>query len=207
MDVREENLLHAAVGGERAALEELLLTHYDRLARFIVPKLPPELRGSVGVEDVLQETFVRAAQGITQFAPAGPDAFFRWLARIAEHRLIDLLRAQRTAKRGGGRAAAQPAEWETSLVDLLGQLAGHERTPSHTAARQEAVEAVQAQLEQLPEDYRTVLRLRYVEGLPVAAIGERMGLTKAAAQMLCHRALRRMRDLLGPDSSFLSRKA
>lgn len=204
---QEADLVRQAAAGGRAALEELLLAHYDRLAQRLIPKMPVDLRRSVCVEDVLQETFVEAAQRVAQFRPDGPDAFYAWLATIADHRLVDMVRALRAAKRGGGRAAVAANDWEASLTDLLGLLAMHERTPSRSLARREAVHTIQATLGMLHEDYGLALRLRYVEGLPMAEVGRRMGRTEAAVQMLCHRGLKQMRDLLGPDSEYLSRKA
>jgi RNA polymerase sigma-70 factor (ECF subfamily) len=86
-------------------------------------------------------------------------------------------------------------------------LAPHDRTPSRSAAAHEAVEAIRAALGEIDVDYAEALRLRYAEGLAVENTAERMGRTKAAVHMLCHRGLRRLRDALGRESKFLSRKA
>ena len=202
----EQELLSRAIGGERDALEQLLLAHYDRLAGRIGRKISAALQRVLSAEDVLQETFLQAAIRISTFEPRGDDAFYRWLATIAEHRLIDMARAQRAAKRGGEHVALPPGE-ESSLTDLLTLVAAHEHTPSRSIAGHEAIAAITGALPQINADYREALQLRYIEGLSVAQTAERMQRTERAVHMLCHRGLAQLRDVLGPDSKFLSRKA
>ena len=204
----DSELVLQAVAGDRAALEELLLLHYDRLVARIGRKLPADLRGELSPEDVLQDVFLEVAERIADFKPEGPEAFARWTATIAEHRMIDLVRAKRAAKRGGGRVAVDAAQgdWSHSAIDLLGQVAVHERTPSRSIAGHEAIAAIRGALDQVKPDYRDALRMRYVEGLSVAETAERMGRTLQAIHMLCHRGLNELREIIGPDSNFLSRK-
>ncbi|MCK4340817.1 MAG: sigma-70 family RNA polymerase sigma factor [Phycisphaerae bacterium] len=204
----DEELVGQAVAGDVAALERLLVSHYDRLAADMARKLPDEFRGLIAADDVLQEAFVVAFREIRNFTPRGPDSFYKWLATIAKHRLFDLVKAQRTAKRGGGRVAlaANAKSPDDSLVGLLEQLRVTERTPSRSAAGREAIGAVQVGLAGLKDDYREALRLRYIEGLPVAEVAARMGRTKRAVHMLCHRGLRRLREAVGRSSQFFSSK-
>lgn len=203
----ELRLLQRARAGERAALEELLLNHYARLEARIAKKIPAELRGHVGAEDVLQETFANACRALATFEPAGPDAFYRWLATLAEHRLIDLVREARAEKRGGGRTPIEHGDASgDSLPDLLGLLAVSERTPSRSVAKREAAAAIRGALEHIEPDYRDALRLRYIEGLSVEDAAARLGRTAPALMMLCHRGLRRLREELGKSSDFFSRK-
>jgi RNA polymerase sigma-70 factor (ECF subfamily) len=81
-----------------------------------------------------------------------------------------------------------------------------ERTPSRSAAGHEAVRAVQVGLAGLKSDYREALRLRYIEGLPVAEVAARMDRTERAVHMLCHRGLQCLRAAVGRSSQFLSSK-
>jgi DNA-binding NarL/FixJ family response regulator len=94
---------------------------------------------------------------------------------------------------------------DSSLILALEELAGHSRTPSRSAARHEALAAVAAELEGLPEEQRQALRLRYMEGLPVLEIARRMQRSEGAIQQLCHRALRNLRDRLGASAQYFSR--
>lgn len=209
MSVPEPNLerLQRATSGDQAALEELLLEHYDRLSYRLSGKIPTQLQGTLTAEDVLQETFLDVINRIATFEPRSEEAFFHWVATIAEHRLIDMIRAQKAAKRGGDRAQVDNAAGEESVADLLGILAVNERTPSRSAAGHEAVNAIRGALEKIKPDYRQALQLRYVEGLTVAETASRMERTEPAIHMLCHRGLLSLRDTLGSDSQFFSRKA
>lgn len=199
-------LLSAAIAGQRVALERLLLRSHDRLAGAIAQRIPPELRGLIQADDVLQETFTAAFRMIGSFQPRGDGAFFHWLSAIAENRLLDMIKAQRAAKRGGGRAAVAASALPSpdSAAVLLDALAIHSGTPSGLAAGQEAAQAVAAALEEIEPDYRTALRLRYFEGLSVAQVAERMERTERAVHMLCHRGLGRLREVLGRSSKYFS---
>lgn len=205
----ETDLITRAIAGDSGALEELLLLHYDRLAGRIAGKIPASMQGVINAEDVLQEAFLDVINRISSFEPRESDSFYRWLATIAEHRLIDIVRAHRAAKRGGGRnpLEASPGGDSQSVVDLLSLLAVNDRTPSKSVAGHEAADAIRGALEQIKPDYRDALRMRYIEGLTVAATAARLERTEAAIHMLCHRGLRALADVLGPDSKFLSRKA
>jgi RNA polymerase sigma-70 factor (ECF subfamily) len=200
-----DDLVQRAVAGNRAALDGLLAAYYPRLAAHVAPKLPRDLRGTLAVEDVLQEAYLDAFQSIASAKADNGKSFYSWLVSIVEHRLLDLIRAARAAKRGGGWGPldAQSA----SMVGMLEQIAVTSRTPSVSAAGHEAVSAVQAALELLPADYREALRLRHIEGLAVADVAARMGRTERAVQMLCHRALKQLATVMGSASRFLSRKA
>lgn len=162
----QEDILQAAIQGNASALERLLAENYRRLAAHLKPRLPADLQESITVEDVLQEAFVEVFQRIDRFEPRGEDPFYKWVAKIADHKLVDLARAARTAKRGGGRRAVDPER--SQVIGLLEQYAVSTRTPSRSVAVHEAAAAVHAGLAQLPDDYREALRLRYIEGLTVA---------------------------------------
>jgi len=195
----EQALTARAVAGDKQALACLLLRHHDRLEQWIAPRLPDDLQGLLTPEDVLQEAFVGAFQSIGDFEPRGTGAFFSWLRAIAWHRILDLAKVHRAAKRGRGRAASVPRatpDSTRSVVALLDLVAVDEHTPSRSAAGHEEIAALQVALAGLEEDYREALRLRYIEGLPVGAVAVRLGRTDGAIHMLCHRALRKMSEAL-----------
>lgn len=205
----DEQLTRKAVAGDEVALSQLLFRHHDRLVADIGSKLPSDLRGSVAAEDIAQETYVVAFQRIAAFNPEDHPRFFGWLSAIAKNRLMDAIKAQRAAKRGGGRVASFDATEadDLEMVRLLEVLASHSRTPSRSAAGHEAAEAVARALENLPPDYREVLRLRFLEALPVAEVATRMDRSPGAVHMLCQRGLQTLRQVLGDASRFLSKNA
>ncbi len=130
----ENRLITCAMSGDEAALEQLLLAIYDDLHRLISSKLPAKLQATVDADDILQMTCAEAFRDIGQFQPGEPPAFFRWVAAIAEHRLIDAIKLVGRKKRGGDfrqLRAAQQAQTDT-VADLFELLSGGERAPAST---------------------------------------------------------------------------
>src|SRR5205823_11169986 len=70
-------------------------------------------------------------------------------------------------------------------------------TPSRHAVKGEALLELATALEQLPADYREVIMLRHLEGLPFADVAQRMGRTVPSVQNLWVRALGRLKRAMG----------
>lgn len=197
----------SAVGIDDRTFQRLLVRHHDRVLNALVPRIPQRFRGSLSAEDVLQDAFMAAIRSRGSCKSDGDDAFLAWLMVIAERRLVDAIRRQATAKRGGQatpRPAVVPAM--TTLIDLLDIVAVHERTPSKSAARREAVRCVREALLGLSDDHRNVIRLRYVEGLSVEQTARRMKRTEGAVMKLCQRGLRALEESIGDPGRFFSHK-
>ncbi len=198
--------LARAVAGDELALNQLLLHHHDHLVNELRPLIPESARALISPDDVAQDAYVAVFQRIASFEPRGDSAFFGWLLTIAQNRLTDMLRALRADKRGGGRVvAADDLGGDAEMSGLLELLARHSRTPSRVAAADEAAESVRQALRRIPPDYQDALRLRYVEGLPVAAIARQLDRTEGAVHMLCNRGLRALREAIGDPSQIISR--
>jgi RNA polymerase sigma-70 factor (ECF subfamily) len=199
----DAQLIALAKAGQRLAFERLLVRHQDRLAERIKVRMPARLRATLDEEDILQETFAEGWHRFAAFVPAGEDALFRWLARIAEHRLLNALKAQRAAKRGGRRR--QVVGLDDDLTQVLSLMGVHQRTPSRSVANREALHAVQAALPGLKSDHHEVLRLRFLEGVSIADTATRMNRSEWAVHKLTARALASLRAELGDAARFLSR--
>ena len=197
-----------AVAGDRAAIQQLLLAYHDQVASAIAAKVPADLRAVLSAEDVCQDTYFTVFQQIRSFQPHDERAFRRWLLTIAERKLVDAIRTQRAAKRGGGRQVdnAGPDARASSAVELLDLVAVHEHTPSRSAAHRELVGQVQNALLALKDDYRDALRLHYIECHSVAETAQRMGRSDGAVLMLCNRGLRQLAEIIGDPDKFFSRK-
>lgn len=206
MDNDEANLIAQAVGGDAVAVQLLLVRHHAALVTHLQWRLPAALSGAVSVEDLCQETYIAAMRKLASVRPVGDGGFYAWLRTIADRKLTDAIRAAKAAKRGGGKRVAEPIGAEaTSMVALLELLAVDERTPSQSMARREVVQHVQVALEGLDGDYREALRLRYVAGLGVAEVAQRMNRSEGAVKMLCNRALKQLGEQLGDLSRFVTR--
>lgn len=202
----EAELLRRAIAGERFAMDRLLLAHFDRLAARI--KVPRELQGVLDCEDIVQETLAEAWRHIATFQPEDASAFFGWLLTIAEHKLLDKIKAQRAEKRGGGRTATYlPADPDSSVNILAEQLAVDPETPIVVAVRNEQIEAIRAAVLRLAEPYRQVLQLIYLDGLSAAEVADRLSKTLGAIYMLCSRGKEMLRSILGESGKFFSSRS
>jgi RNA polymerase sigma-70 factor (ECF subfamily) len=183
------NLLEHAKSGEEQALSRAFERHRRRLAVLIHYKLSPRAREFCEVEDLVQETCLRAFRNIGNFTYESPGSFLRWLSAIADHAIIDRTRYQNRERRAGEavpfRSASNPRGPEPA----------DSRTPSRLFAQQEAVERLLQRLDGLPDDYRQALILTKIEGLSTAETAERMGKSREQVALLVYRALKRFREV------------
>jgi RNA polymerase sigma factor (sigma-70 family) len=205
-DDKMDELAARAAAGNAPALKLLLTASRDRLCEDMAGRVPADLRGVLDVDDVVQEAHIEAFRRIAKFEPKGPESFYRWVSAIALSRLRNAIKQQRADKRGGGWRAAEfrTRQVQDSTIALLDKLAGPDRTPSHYAARTEAVRAVQAAMADLPEQYRDALWLVHFEGQPIRAAAASMGRSPRAVHGLCRRGLDLLRERLQSATKFLS---
>ena len=188
-----------------AELQELLLTHANRLHRQAARKVPPRFKSVISAEDILQEVSIAAFRGVPSFRADRPDAFDRWMTTLVERKVVDACRAARTLKRGGGRRTVKAKRSRaSSFVDLFDHVVSSGRSPSREVSAKEAVHAVRIALGSLPDDRRRAIWMRYIEGLPLAEIAEAMHKTNAAVNSLLFNGLRQLRRRLGRSAKFFS---
>ena len=182
--------------GDQEAFSVLFRKYRSRLAVLIHYRMGPELGRNYEVDDILQETFLQAFRDFDQFTYRTPGSFMSWLARIADHVLADLARAQGRQKRQAAemlrfRSESNPAGPEP--VDS--------KTPSRVLAEAEGVRGLLDQLNSLPQDYRQAILLMKVEGLSTSEAAARLGKSNEAMALLLHRALKRFRSLPRPAAT------
>jgi RNA polymerase sigma-70 factor, ECF subfamily len=171
-----ESITHAlwkrAKGGDRAAFDDLFSIHTERLLVFISAKLWGTLRQRIESEDVLQDAYTAALQGFSQFEYIDDGSFLRWMCRIIDNRLRDANDYFTAAKR---QFRELPRSTPTGPVTAL--------------ARAENRERLQAAIEQLSDEHREVILLRYFQGLSTEEAGQRMQRSAGAIRNLLSRAL------------------
>ena len=159
----DQQLVARAQAGDKQAFD-LLVSKYQRklgrlLARFI--------RDPAEVEDVAQEAFVKAYRALPSFR--GDSAFYTWLYRIgintAKNYLVAMGRRAPTTT-GFDSDDAEGFEDGDQLRDI--------NTPESVLASKEIAATVQKAMEDLPEDLRTAIELREIEGLSYEEIANIM---------------------------------
>jgi RNA polymerase sigma-70 factor (ECF subfamily) len=183
------DLLEQAKAGNDAALSRAFEKYQRRLAVLVHFKLSPQVRSFVEVDDIVQETCLRAFRDIGRFEYQSPGSFLRWLSSIADHVIVDRVRYQNRERRAGGevpfRSASNPDGPEPADT----------KTPSRLFAQREAVERLLDRLAALPEDYRQAILLAKVEGLSTAEMADRLGKSREAVALLVYRAVKRFRAI------------
>ena len=183
------DLVEKVKAGDREVFTRLFQKYRRRLAVLIHYKLSPELRGKVEVDDILQETLLRAFRDIGQFTYRSPGSFLSWLESIAGHVIIDMARYQGRQRRAGEEVRFRSAS------NPLGPEPVDTETPSRVLREKEGVQALLERLNSLPEDYRQVILLAKIEGLSTAEIADRLGKSREAVALLLYRAVKRFRVL------------
>ena len=200
--------LECAIQGDEDALERLLLSHATPLARYVAPRIPLSLQSQVSVEDVVQDTCFCVFRDIGKFKPQSDASFFAWLKKIADARLNDAIRRRLRAKRAGDHKRLRQANGsaESSFVDALYALTGHDPTASKLFARDEGIAALKAAMATLPEDDRRAVVMRYFEFRSIEEVAEALGRTEAAVRGLLHRSKQKLGERMGSSSRFFSHR-
>ena len=185
-----------ASGGNREALDALIVHYHPRLLKYVKSIFPRSLATWLEPNDILQETYVTVNRSIAAFQPQGEDAFFRWAATIARSRMLDQIKAVRAFKRRGELTDAQ----DRRISDTIDVHLQYNRTPSESAAGHELFAAVAQSIQMLPEEYRKILMLRHDQKLSPPEAAAKMNRSTGAAQTLYWRAIKALREKLQSTS-------
>ncbi|MFH0982254.1 MAG: sigma-70 family RNA polymerase sigma factor [Planctomycetota bacterium] len=197
MDERQRaEQVELAVRGDADALQRLIVYYHAVLRAVVADCLDDAYRARLDPDDVLQDAYTAAFKAMTGCQFDGPAGFYAWLETIALNTLRNHQRASKRHKRNIEREQRPPAAAESSYLGLVHRLAASDTTPSGQFARQEAVAAVTSSLARLTDEQRAVVRLRFLEGRPVAEVAARLGKTEAAVHKLCYRGLKTLHELL-----------
>jgi RNA polymerase sigma-70 factor (ECF subfamily) len=150
----DQQLVERAQRGDKKAFELLVSKYQRKLARL----LSRFIRDATEVEDVTQEAFIKAYRALPAFR--GDSAFYTWLYRIGINTAKNYLVAMgRRAPTTTDIDSEEAEGFETS--DQLRDL----NTPESELASRQIAETVNQTLGELPEELRTAITLREIEGL------------------------------------------
>ena len=190
-------LLEQAKAGDSLALSRAFERTRRRLAVLVHCKLSPRTTNFADVEDIVQETCLRAFRDIHSFTYQSPGAFMRWLSTIADHVIVDHVRHQNRARRASPAGADVPFR---SASNPHGPDPATYTTPSRLFSQQQAVDTLLARLDALPDDARQLILMAKIEGLSTAEIAVHLGKSREAVAVLLFRAIQRFRALLASET-------
>jgi RNA polymerase sigma-70 factor (ECF subfamily) len=163
----DQMLVERTVAGDQRAFG-LLVVKYQRRIQRLIGRM---VRDQDLVEDIAQETFIRAYRALAQFR--GESQFYTWLYRIAvntaKKALVDLKRdplVSESALRSYGDDEDETSAMENELTSA--------ETPETVLAAKEIAATVNSAMEALPEELRQAVTLREIEGLSYEEIAEVM---------------------------------
>lgn len=193
----------AAKTGNSEALGELLRQFEGFLLMRAHRYMDDRLRRRVDPGDLVQRTFLEAQRDLKSFRGNTPAEFGGWLKQILQHNLATAVAEHiNTQKRSVHREIFprpwkendQSGPWLTSCPD-------RQSTPSSGAIRAESITELMQKLNSLPEMQAEAIRLRYLEGMKLPEIVERLGKSDTAVAGLLKRGLQNLRSIMRNDSS------
>ena len=159
----DQQLVERAQGGDKRAFELLVEKYQRKLARL----LSRLIRDPCEVEDVTQEAFIKAYRALPSFR--GDSAFYTWLYRIGINTAKNYLVA------AGRRApTSTQVEAEEAEEHQGGELLRDINTPESLLLSKEIADTVNAAIEALPEELRSAIQLRELEGMSYEEIAKLM---------------------------------
>ena len=183
----DQQLVERAQRGDKQAFG-LLVSKYQRKLARLLSRL---IRDPAEVEDVAQEAFIKAYRALPSFR--GESAFYTWLYRIGINTAKNYLVSQ-------GRRAPTTTEFDSEEAETFDD--GHQlrdiNTPERMLQSKQIGETVNSAMEALPEELRTAIVLREIEGLSYEEIASIMECPIGTVRSRIFRAREAIADKLRP---------
>lgn len=183
----DQQLVVRAQRGDKQAFG-LLVSKYQRKLARLLSRL---IRDPAEVEDVAQETFIKAYRALPTFR--GDSAFYTWLYRIGVNTAKNYLVSQ-------GRRAPTSTEFDSEEAEGFdeGEQLRDSNTPERILQSKQVGETVNAAMEALPEELRTAIMLREIEGLSYEDIARIMDCPIGTVRSRIFRAREAVAEKLRP---------
>ena len=159
----DAELVARVKAGDKKAFDLLVLKYQRKIMRL----LSRMIRDQAEVEDVAQEAFIKAYRALPQFR--GDSAFYTWLYRIA-------INTARNWLSSNSRRPSTPSSYENEDGETFNEMDNltDNTTPESELASRQIAQTVNKAIEDLPEDLRTAIVLREIEGMSYEDIAQSM---------------------------------
>ena len=184
----DQELVRRAQSGEKRAFELLVIKYQRKLARL----LGRLVRDQAEVEDVTQEAFIKAYRALPSFR--GDSAFYTWLYRIGINTAKNYLVTNGRRPPTSTAFSSEDAEGFDDADQLRDM-----NTPENELASKQIAEIVSATMDELPEELRTAITLREIEGLSYEEIAGIMNCPIGTVRSRIFRAREAIAEKLRPQ--------
>ncbi len=184
----DQQLVEKAQRGDKHAFE-LLVTKYQRKLERLLSRI---IRDPTEIEDVAQEAFIKAYRALPNFR--GDSAFYTWLYRIGINTAKNYLIAL-------GRRAPTSTEFDSEEAEGFEDAAGLRdiNTPESELATKQIAQTVNDAIAALPEELRTAITLRELDGLSYEEIAQIMNCPIGTVRSRIFRAREAVAEKLRPQ--------
>jgi RNA polymerase sigma factor (sigma-70 family) len=189
--LEDKMLVRRARGGDQRAFAELVKRHRRGIERLIRPICRNS--SSDEIEDLVQEALTKALTHLDSYSEEY--AFSTWLYRIATNHAIDHLRRRRlsmfsiSSMPGGGDSRGEDDGKDLELSD-------DSWVPDDVLLTSERTKLIEAAIEQLPENYKRIIKLRHNDDLEYDEIARKLNLPMGTVKVHLHRARAALGKLL-----------
>ncbi|HEX7057007.1 MAG TPA: RNA polymerase sigma factor SigW [Bacilli bacterium] len=187
MNVLETRLAKLAKRGDRNAFSELVRLYSTKIFHLAYRML----NNRQEAEDVVQDTCLRVYRNLDKYDPE--QRFSTWIYRIATNLCIDRLRRRK------GQYSLDADLPEGDGLDWHSMLASEERGPESSLLLSETQAKVRKAINTLPQKYKAVVVLRYLQDLSLQEISEILGLPVTTIKTRVHRGREYLRKKLEED--------
>lgn len=198
-------LINRARLGSGSSVGALLQLYRNYLTVLATTQIERRLRSRLSPSDVVQETMLRAHKNFGQFRGATEPELIGWLRQILVNNLAKFVEQHVLAARRDVRREVSierlGAALERSTIQLAALLPAESKSPSMAVQQREEAVVLADRLAQLPDDYREVLMLRNLQGLPFDEVAQQMERSVGAVRMLWLRAIERLRVIYQSEES------
>ena len=181
----DSQLVERMRAGDSRAFDAYFNEYFPRLYRFVLPRVQGDPQAS---EDICQEVMVRAMRRIDSYR--GEASLFTWNCQIARNLITDYWRSRK--RRDEVEVLVEDDRDVGAALESL-ELDISQR-PDEQQSRLEVLRLVKVALDRLPGAYGNALEWKYIDGLSVAEIAERLGQTVLATQSMLARARNAFRE-------------
>ena len=187
----DQVLVERAQSGDKRAFELLVIKYQRKLGRL----LSRMVRDAAEVEDITQETFIKAYRALPGFR--GESAFYTWLYRIGVNTAKNYLVGRKRQASSTDVQAEDAENYEEG--DMLRDVA----TPDAELQTKQIAQAVNSAVDALPDELRIAITLREIEGMSYEEIAQMMDCPIGTVRSRIFRAreaiAERIRPMLGTN--------